>query len=172
MNRNDLANILPINLDEIIPRIADALDIEQHILRDIITNKINIVGINSTRLVNELIAKLLQNDKAINEFGNHITSETTKEKYKNLKRNLGKLQVLILIDKLKQSNNCDDVLNTFISAINNKLENLVELENIKYSQQGGSNINDNYSSYKKNQRYIKHLKYIKCLLYIIYLKNK
>lgn len=171
MNENDLSNIIPIDLKSIIPKIATALEIEEDILMEIITNKINIVGINNNELVNEVIVKLLKNDEAIKKFGDRITKDTTKDKYKNLKRNLGKLQVLILINKLKQSNNCEDVLNTFISAINNKLENLVELENIKYSQQGGSKINNNYSLYINNKRYIKHLKYIKCLLYIIYLKK-
>ena len=41
-----------------------------------------------------------------------------------LKQNLGKLQVLVLIRKLKKATNCDDMLNSFIEVLNTKVSSV------------------------------------------------
>ena len=136
-----------IDIINISHQIADKLGIDREILSDILKEK-NIEGIYRSELMDTLIQKLLENDEAINKFEEKITIESTKINFRNLKNSLGKLQVLVLINKLKKSNTCDEVLNTFITAINNKIENVVSISSTNL-QNGGSSINNNYFKYLK-----------------------
>ena len=93
----------------------------------------------------EKIIALIEQDKAINDFGTE--HEINSKKFAELKINLGKLQLLAI---LKKANNCEDVLNSFIGLLNNKIgavNNILK----KNLQAGGSNIN--YEYYRKYNKY-------------------
>ena len=93
----------------------------------------------------EKITALIEQDNAINEFG--TKHKINSQKFDELKINLGKLQLLSI---LKKANNCEDVLNSFIGLLNNKIGAVNNILKDKL-QAGGSNIN--YEYYRKYNKY-------------------
>jgi hypothetical protein len=147
--------------------IATDLNIPVEQLTDLITKKLTPEeiarsGENHKDKIH-MIIKLLQSDKEINNFGNSLTNQAVKDNFNNLKNNLGKLQVLVLLKKIDKSNNCDEVLNTFIGIMNNKVSivnDIMEkkLDNNLVGGQIGGSLNDK----EYIGKYIKYkLKYLR-----------
>jgi len=80
---------------------------------------------NNSYEVIQLFYEILEYDKAIYNYGKYITTPETKEKFNNLKISLGKLQIIVLINKLNKSNNCKKNLNTFVNIINAEIEKIL-----------------------------------------------
>jgi len=101
----------------------------------------------------EKIQALLNSDKEINDFG---IDNRLGPNFNELKSNLGKLQMLALIKILKKAEKCEEVLNTFIDLMNNKIGqvNNVLKTNLQF---GGGQINyfKKYRKYKKKYLFIK-----------------
>ena len=97
------------------------------------------------------INNLLDTNADILNFGeSYITQETTKNNFMKLKTSLGKLQILVLINDLKKSKNCDDVLDSFIKVFNDKIESVNTILADNLIQSGGnSNYIIKYIKYKK-----------------------
>ena len=83
---------------------------------------------NNSNEVIQLFREILEYDEAINNYGKNITNSETKEKFNNLKKSLGKLQIIVLINKLNKSNNCKKILNTFVNTINAIIEEILLLD--------------------------------------------
>lgn len=69
------------------------------------------------------IEELLNKDNEIKKFDDKIknSSQSIITNFNLLKNNLGKLQILVLIKNLESSKNNDELLNSFISILNDKL---------------------------------------------------
>ena len=151
MINNNITNITNItNIRDFAILVADKLKIEPSNLITIIDQKK--ININETidESIKDKIIRLLKADDDINNFDKYIKTEKVKENFNLLKKNLAELQVRVILKKLEKVENCDEVINVLLSALNNKLEltnNILE-SNL---QKGGSNNEINY--------YNKYLKY-------------
>jgi hypothetical protein len=112
--------------------------LEQTILRQIDTFQV-------PRELEEKIKELIKQDNEINQFGKEHNIKS--DNFNELKINLGKLQLLAI---LKKANNCEDVLNSFIDLLNNKIGAINDILKAKL-QAGGSDIN--YEYYRKYNKY-------------------
>jgi hypothetical protein len=114
-----------IGIIELSKLIAGKLAIPEQQLIDLINTKLTPEEIAKSKDFNKdkisEIMKLLQSDEEITKFGDSLKNQGVKDNFEHLKKNLGKLQVLVLLKKIDKSTNCDDVLNTFIGIINNKV---------------------------------------------------
>jgi hypothetical protein len=130
--------------------VATKLQIDPYNLITIIDQKK--ININETidESINDKIIELLKADDDINNFDKYIKTEKVKENFNLLKKNLAELQLRVILKKLEKVENCDEVINVLLDALNNKLtitNNILE-SNL---QKGGSNNEKNY--------YNKYLKY-------------
>ena len=148
-----------MNILEISKKISQKLGIDNSILEQILKEKLNEEELNMVFTNEEKMCKiqsLLDTDSSILSFGeSKITTQTTRDNFTKLKNSLGKLQILVLINDLKKSKNCDDVLDSFIKVFNDKLETVNTILADNLTQTGGSN---NY--------FIKYIKYKKKYLNI------
>ena len=138
------------NIREFANLVADKLQIDLSNLITIIDQKK--ININETidESINDKIRGLLKADDDINNFDKYIKTEKVKENFNLLKKNLAELQVRVILKKLEKVENCDEVINVLLDALNNKLtitNNVLE-SNL---QKGGANNEINY--------YNKYLKY-------------
>jgi hypothetical protein len=143
--------------------IAEDLNISAKQLTDLINKNLTPEEISKSgenhRNKIDVIIKLLQSDREINNFGNSLNAQN--DNFNRLKNNLGKLQVLILLKKIDKSKNCDEILNTFITLINNKISIINDIT--------GKKLNNKLVGGNKNDKeYIK--KYIKYKLKYLQLK--
>ena len=134
----EIANNLGINVDIIIDSISQDI-LEQPISDEQMTQ---LQGIQT---------ELSTIDQDINEFGR---SNVLGDNFIELKNNLGKLQVLALIKKLKQAEKCEDVLNAFTDAMKYKIEKV------------NTALESNLQSGGRQKYYIKYMKYKKKYLLI------
>jgi hypothetical protein len=145
-----------MNLNKVLDLVATNLNIDKSILLNVIKDKIDL---NKEIHDVDTINKLIDVDSKINNFEkNNIVHDHTKHNFTKLKNNLGKMQILVLISKLKKSTNCDDIINTLLNVLNNKFENINNILKSDFSQNGGSN-NKYYNKYLKYK-----IKYLKILL--------
>ena len=138
------------NIREFANLVADKLQIDLSNLITIIDQKNININEAIDESINDKIRGLLKADDDINNFDKYIKTEKVKENFNLLKKNLAELQVRVILKKLEKVENCDEVINVLLSALNNKLEltnNILE-SNL---QKGGSNSEINY--------YNKYLKY-------------
>ena len=143
-----------MNIQSISKIISEKLGIEQKILDDILKQKLSEEQLTMEFKDNEKMCKinnLLDTNADILNFGeSHITQETTKNNFMKLKTSLGKLQILVLINDLKKSKKCDDVLDSFIKVFNDKIESVNTILADNLIQSGGnSNYIIKYIKYKK-----------------------
>jgi len=138
------------NIREFANLVADKLQIDPTNLITIIDQKKININEAIDESINDKIIGLLKADDDINNFDKYIKTEKVKENFNLLKKNLAELQVRVILKKLEKVENCDEVINVLLSALNNKLtitNNILE-SNL---QKGGSNSEINY--------YNKYLKY-------------
>jgi len=124
----------------------------------IINDKIPAADQNLNDVQKEQIRKLLESDTKINDFGNGIVDDPTKLKFTELKGNLAKLQLLVIMKKMEKSKNCDDVINSFISVFNNKLNTVNDILTTNIQIGGRNNINYQLKYLKYKNKYIKYKK--------------
>jgi hypothetical protein len=82
-----------------------------------------------------LIEKLLGADDDIRKFETEFIepgTQTIKDQFSLFKNNIGELQVLVLIKLLEKSKNCDEVINSFLNVINNKVSSVNDILNEQY----------------------------------------
>jgi hypothetical protein len=147
-----------MNILNISTIISDKLGIDNQILEKILKEKLTEEQLQAQFKDDEKIKKitaLLETDSKILEFGeSQIKKESTKDNFNKLKNSLGKLQILVLINDLKKSKDCDDVLNSFMKVFNDKLETVNTILSDNLTQTGGNN---NYI-----KKYLKYkIKYLK-----------
>ena len=146
-----------MNILDISKTISEKLGIEQKILDDILKQKLSEEQLKMEFKDDEKMCKitsLLETDANILKFGElQITQESTRNNFTKLKNSLGKLQILVLINDLKKSKNCDEVLDSFIKVFNDKIESVNTILADNLTQTGGKSKKSNY--------YIKYLKYKK-----------
>jgi hypothetical protein len=151
-----------IGIIELAQLIADTLNIPKNELVDLIRKKLTQEEIdksseNHKDKINE-IRNLLQSDVDINNFGDSLKNLAVKNNFDKLKNNLGKLQVLVLLKKIGKSKDCDDILNTFIGIINNKVS---IVNDILEKKMDGGQIGGGCKDTKYIGKYIKYkLKYL------------
>ena len=143
-----------MNIIGISKTISTKLGIDQKILDDILKEKLSEEQLNMEFKDDEKMCKinsLLETDADILKFGeSQITQESTRNNFTKLKNSLGKLQILVLINDLKKSKNCDDVLDSFIKVFNDKIESVNTILADNLTQTGGkSNDFMKYLKYKK-----------------------
>lgn len=134
--------------------IANKLGIESDIILDAIHVSLVDQIISDDQI--EKIHELLYSDDEINKFG---LDNQLGENFDELKSSLGKLQMLALTKNLKKAQKCEEVLNTFINLMNNKIGQVNEVlkTNIQFGG-GQKNYYKKYKKYKKKYLFIK--KYI------------
>ena len=138
------------NIREFANLVADKLQIDPTNLITIIDQKKININEAIDESINDKIIGLLQADDNINNFEQYIKTESVKENFNLLKKNLAELQVRVMLKKLEKVENCDEVINVLLSALNNKIQltnNILDLN----LQKGGGNSEINY--------YNKYLKY-------------
>jgi hypothetical protein len=153
-----------IGIIELSELIAQRLDIPVEQLTNLITNILTPEEIAKSSENHkdkiDVIMNLLKSDTDINDFGNSLKNQEVKDNFNKLKNNLGKLQVLVLLKKIDKSKNCDDVLNTFIGIINNKVSvvnDIMEKKLVGGGQVGGGRNGKEYIG-----KYVKYkLKYLR-----------
>ena len=143
-----------MNILDISKIISEKLGIENKILYDLLIQKLSEDQLKMEFKDNEKMCKinsLLETDAGILKFGeSHITKDSTMTNFTKLKNSLGKLQILVLINDLKKSKNCDDVLDSFMKVFNDKLETVNTILADNLTQTGGkSNYLVKYLKYKK-----------------------
>ena len=148
-----------MNILDISKKISTKLGIDQKILDDILIEKLSEEQLKMEFKDDDKMSKintLLETDANILKFGeSQITEESTKNNFTRLKNSLGKLQILVLINDLRKSKNCNDVLDSFIKVFNDKIETVNTILADNLTQTGG-----------KNNYFIKYLKYKKKYLNI------
>lgn len=135
------------------------LNIDKDKTQEIITileKKINLDQIIDRTII-EKVNSLINADKNIQDFEEKINNSETKTLFNQLKLSLAKLQTLSLIKKLKKSEDCSDVLNLLLKALNQKIESV---NNILLDQNGGGNNDNKFINkyYKYKVKYL-NLKY-------------
>ena len=151
-----------MDIKQIASNIEEKLDIERGYLTKLIDEhekkkgKI-IIDDSHTELISK-INELLKNDEEIRNFDTKELDPQVSLNFNLLKKNLGKLQILVLLKKFEKSDNTSDILNTFIQILNQKIENV---NDIMLNQTGGSNSNNNnlYNLYYKYKYKYLILKY-------------
>jgi hypothetical protein len=144
-----------MNILEISERVAFNLNIDPKILIDIIEIKLN----GDKQKMNEKISdpikikkikELFLVDSKLFEFEEkNIKTEKVRTNFNELKNNLGKLQILVLIKNLEKTKDCDSILNVLLSTLNNKFETVNSILSNKLDQNGGSeNYYNKYLKYK------------------------
>jgi hypothetical protein len=161
------------NIQDIAKHVAEKLFIDKEQLLTIIEKYEKKNGKIIFNLENEQlllqIKDLLKKDNEIKKFDDKIknSSQNIINNFNLLKNNLGKLQILVLIKNIESSKNNDELLNSFISILNDKLisvNSIMEsgIENQIHSnlQKGGSNNIINYKylyiKYKKKYFFLKY----------------
>ena len=144
-------------------KIANILNIEPGELTNIIQEKLSEDELKQI-IDNDDVNNLINHDSTFAEFESKIIIQETKDNFKNLKQNLGKLQTLVLINRLKKSKNCDDILNSLFSVFNNKFKNinnilLSELNQAGGNQTGGNQTGGNQTGSNTLKYYKKYIKY-------------
>ena len=134
--------------------IAENLDIDPNtIVQSIPENLIDEI-ISDDQI--EKILELLNSDNEINNFG---LENQLGDNFNDLKSNLGKLQILVLIKSLKKAKKCEEILNTFIYLMNNKIGQVNNV--LKSNLQFGGGQKNYYKKYKKYKiKYLFIKKYI------------
>ena len=154
---------------EIATKVASALNIDPEPLIEIIKTKIDpsefILPETATTLFQN-IDKLIENNNEINTFESRLKTDRTKQNYNILKKSMGKLQILTLINRLNKSTNCDEILNSFIvalndnvSSVNNILSNKMKTDETIPELKGGG-INEYYEKYLKYKKKYLNIKYM------------
>ena len=134
--------------------IAQRLGIEEEIILNSIPQELVNQIISDDQI--EKIQALINSDIEINNFG---LDNNLGENFNELKSNLGKLQILALTKNLKKAEKCEEVLNTFINLMNNKIGQVNDVLKTNLQFGGGQkNYFKKYIKYKKKYLLIK--KYI------------
>jgi hypothetical protein len=133
-------------IQNIATQVANRLGIDANQLIGYLPRNLLVVQIQNQQLL-DIIQNLLTSDDEINQFG---TRHGLGQNYTELKNSLGRLQLLALAKNLARAESCDDVLNTFIQMMNNKIGqvNQVLQTNLQF---GGNQINY-YKKYKKYKK--------------------
>ena len=133
-------------IQDIATQVATRLGIDANQLIRYLPQNLLLVPIQNQELFN-IIQILLTSDDEINQFGRR---HQLGQNYTELKNSLGRLQLLALAKNLARAESCDDVLNTFIQMMNNKIGqvNQVLQTNLQF---GGNQINY-YLKYKKYKK--------------------
>jgi len=165
MNNEDMTII------GIAKKIANILNIKPDDLTNIIQEKLSEDELKQI-IDNDDVNNLINHDSTFAEFEKNILIQETRDNFSNLKQNLGKLQTLVLINKLKKSKNCDDILNSLFSTFNNKFKNINNILLSELNQAGGNQIGGNQiggnqiggNTLKYYKKYIKYkIKYLQLL---------
>lgn len=134
--------------------IAENLGIDPIIIIDSIPENLIDEIINDDQI--EKIQELLNSDNEIKNFG---LDNQLGDNFDELKSNLGKLQMLALIKSLKKAEKCEEILNTFINLMNNKIGQVNNI--LKTNLQFGGGQKNYYKKYKKYKiKYLFIKKYI------------
>lgn len=150
-------NILEI-ADEISKKLQVNPDKFRHIIQEKIPFKNRIIR-DKTLL--QKIFSLLVSDVEINKFESKIKNPVVLNSFGKMKEKLAELQVLTLIKKLEKSESCDDMIHSFITVLNNKIDNVNEILEDSLIQSGGGNNHriENSENYEYYEYYLKYLKY-------------
>ena len=134
--------------------IADNLGIDRIIIVQSIPENLIDEIISDDQI--EKILELLNSDNEINNFG---LENQLGDNFNDLKSNLGKLQILVLSKSLKKAKKCEEILNTFIDLMNNKIGQVNNV--LKSNLQFGGGQKNYYKKYKKYKiKYLFIKKYI------------
>jgi len=157
-----------MNILDISELISKALGIDNEILRKILEDKLSPEQLslnfeNDEKMVK--IKSLLEKDANILKFGDDHIKGKSKENFIKLKNSLGKLQILVLINDIKKSKDCNDVLDSFMKVFNDKIDSVNTILEDNLTQKGGNNNNIYIKKYLKYKiKYLKYkIKYLKIL---------
>lgn len=134
-----------------IRKFAETIATNLQIDKKIIINEINdnLLDRNIDSALEGKFTELLQTDQNIQTFGSQQELNDN-DNFIELKNNLGRLQLLVLIKNLNKAENCTDVLNAFINVMNTKIETVNEV--LRSNIQSGGNQIDYYQKYKKYKK--------------------
>lgn len=154
------------NFNEYLTQVLSALDIQDDSVKNAFndfdnTQKYKLM--NNTNIINKLI-ELIEADKELTSFWNKNkdyfdeNNQALKKNWEEMKQHLGKLQGLILLQKIQKQKDCTPVMDGIVSALNKKLNlvNDILTENLKQDQQeeqqqGGGMYRRKFNKYvKKN----------------------
>jgi hypothetical protein len=150
MSKYTIRNIAELIADNL----GIGIDIDRSIIIDSIPDSLIDQIISDDQI--EKIQELLNSDNEINNFG---LDNQLGDNFDELKSNLGKLQMFALIKSLKKAEKCEEVLNTFIDLMNNKIGQVNNV--LKSNLQFGGGQKNYYKKYKKYKiKYLFIKKYI------------
>lgn len=142
-----------MSIRDIVEIIKQKLDItDNELLTEIITicEKLNI-DINEKISINKDLKFLTDRNSSETEILQNIRKKivnfNTTIKYQQLKKNLGKLQINIILNKIKSSKNSEDILNSLFELFNDKITQMNQI----IEQSGGYKDDNYYYIYFKNK---------------------
>jgi hypothetical protein len=114
--------------------------------------KYNITSSNDNSTIINKINELIQNDKKIKIFEEtklyELQNSSISTKFKKLKENLGTLEVATILKQLEACKSNEEMLNTLLSILSNKLNSFNTI--LSYNSTGGGNaLHTNNYHYKK-----------------------
>lgn len=97
------------------------------------------VNMKEQNVLNSTIGNLIKADQELknlemnSEFNMYIQNNIAQ--WKDLKKNIGKLQALTLINKISKERDCNNVIKTMIKVMNDKIKLINELKESEYPKQ-------------------------------------
>lgn len=138
-----------MKLIDIIQKITESINIDQQHLTDILK------GVNLNEEIpdeiNTKILELISIDVKIRQISETINDATTNNKFDELKKNLARLQILVLLKKISKTEIKHDTLQSLIDLFTDKIQ---IVNDVLLSQIGGSEIDYKYNYYKYKGMYI------------------
>lgn len=134
-----------ITINDFVVEMGKTLNIDVRDLNNLINTRLTVEERNLNDYHRTEISKLLNVDLKINKYGE--INQINKTKYDELKSSLGNLQLNVLLKKLKNANDCTDVIRSFSNVINNKLDVVNDII-IKNMTGGIINYYNKYIKYK------------------------
>jgi hypothetical protein len=151
-----------IKIPEITQDIANTLDINKEELNELVFNnikkkKFKINNLNRHKYIKP-INNILNNNKRLDKLSKLFKNDVLKKKIKTLKKKMGEVQTLALLENDQSKKDFNIVLNDVISTFNNKVEKINNVLENNFDQSGG----DSKMYYYKYLKY--KIKYLTLLL--------
>ena len=143
-----------MSIKELSTLMAKTLDIDERIILTAIPNYLLDQQLDEEQT--KKMTELIKSDEQINNFG---ITQRLGDNFVQLKHSLANLQILAFIKSLKTAEKCEDVLNTFVVLMSDKIAKVNDV--LKSNLQSGGGYKKYFKKYiKYKKKYLLIKKYI------------